>query len=61
MLQVFWIYVYVLLDPGATLSFVTLLVARKFAIWFDILNEPFVVITLEGESVLQRAYIEIIL
>ena len=45
MLQVFSSNVYDLLDPGATLSFVTPLVARKFDIFLDILNEPSMVST----------------
>ena len=45
MLKVFFIDVYALLDPGATLSFVTPLVAKKFEILPDILNEPFMMST----------------
>uniref|UniRef100_M1DCG5 Gag-pol polyprotein n=1 Tax=Solanum tuberosum TaxID=4113 RepID=M1DCG5_SOLTU len=41
MLQVFSIDVYALLDPGGTLSFVTPLVAMKFDILTDVLEEPF--------------------
>ena len=41
MLQVFSIDVYDLLDPGTKLSFVTPLIARKFNIFPEILNEPF--------------------
>ena len=51
MLQVLSIDVYVLLDSGATLSLVTPLLARKFDILLDILNEPFMVTTAEDESV----------
>ena len=51
MLKVFCIDVYALLDPDATLSFVTPLVAKKFNILPDILNEPFMVSTSVGESV----------
>ena len=41
MLQVFSVNVYDLLDPGATLFFVTPLVARKFDVLPDVLIEPF--------------------
>ena len=40
-LQVFSINVYALLDPSATLSFVTPLVAMKFEILPKVLKEPF--------------------
>ena len=57
MLQVFSLNVYDLLDPGATLSFDTPLVARKFDILPDILNEPFMVTTLVGKLlVAKRVY-----
>ena len=57
MLQVLCINVYALLDLGATLLFVTLLVAKKFGIFPDILNEPFMVTTPVGESgVAERIY-----
>ena len=39
MFQVFSIDVYDLIEPGATLSFVTLLIASKFDILPDVLNE----------------------
>ena len=39
----------ILLDPGDTLSFVTPLIARKFDILPDILNEPFMVTNPVGE------------
>ena len=45
MLKVFSINVYDLLDPGATLSFFTPLVAKKFNIFPNILHEPFIVST----------------
>ena len=45
MLNAFSIDVYVFLDPGSTLSFVTLLVSTKFDILPDILNEPFMMST----------------
>ena len=51
MLQVFSIDVYALLDMGDTLSFVTHLIARKFDILPDILNEPFIVTIPVGASV----------
>lgn len=54
MLQVFSIEVYTLLDTGATLSFVTPLVARKFDISLDILNEHFMVTTPVGDSMVAR-------
>ena len=54
MLQVFSLNVYDLLDPGATLSFDTPLVARKFDILPDILNEPFMVTTLVGKLVVAK-------
>ena len=38
MLQCFSINIYALLNPGATLLFITLLVARKLDIFPDILN-----------------------
>ena len=41
MLQVFSLNAYALLDLGATLSFVTPLVARNFYILPDILNKTF--------------------
>ena len=40
MLQIFSIYVYALLDPGATLYFINTFVDRKFEILPDILNKP---------------------
>ena len=56
-LKVFSIDVYVLLDPGDTLSFVTPLVAKKFNILPDVLHEPFIVSTTMGElGVEKRVY-----
>ena len=49
MLKHFTIDVYALVDPGATLSFFTPLIAKKFDILRDILHEPFIVSTLVGE------------
>ena len=40
MLQVFSVNVYALLDLGATLSFVTPLVTRKFDVLSDVFIEP---------------------
>ena len=54
MLQVFSIDIYVLLDTGATLSFVTPLVSRKFNVLPDVLMETFSVTTPVGDSVLAR-------
>ncbi|KAH0773630.1 hypothetical protein KY290_010767 [Solanum tuberosum] len=53
-LQVFSIDVYALLDPGATLSFVTPLVAMKFEILPEELVEPFSVSTPVGDSVVAK-------
>ena len=58
MLQVFYIDVYTLIDPGATVSFVTPFIFRKFDVLLDILNESFMVTTTVGESVVaNRVYI----
>jgi len=54
MLQVFSFDVYALLDPGATLSFVTPFVVMKFEILPDVLEEPFWVSTLLGDSVVAK-------
>ncbi|XP_027767790.1 uncharacterized protein LOC114074070 [Solanum pennellii] len=54
MLQVFTIVVYALLDPGATLSFVTSFVAKKFDTLLDVLHEPFLVSTPVGDSVVGK-------
>lgn len=45
MLKAFSINVYGLLYPGATLSFVTPLVAMKFDMLPNVLDEPFFVLT----------------
>ena len=58
-LKVFSIDVYVLLDPGATLSFFTPLVAKKFDILPAILDEPFMVPTTWMSPLLQTECIEI--
>ena len=52
MLRVFSFDVYALLDPGATLSFVTPYLATKFEILPEHLLEPFSVSTPVGESIL---------
>ena len=54
MLQGFSIYFYALLYAGATLSFVTLLVTKKFYILLDVLIKPFSVTTPVGDSVVAR-------
>ena len=54
MLKIFTLDVYVLLDTGATLSFVISLVAKRFDALPDILHEPFLVSTLMGESVVAK-------
>ena len=54
MLKVFYIDLYALLDPGATLSFVTPLVAKKIDILPNILHEPLIVSTPVGESVVAK-------
>ena len=48
-LRVFFIDLYASFDMGATLSFVTTLIAKQFDIFPNILNEPFMVTTPEGE------------
>ena len=54
MLKIFSIDVYALLDPSATLSFVTPLVAKKFDVLPDILHDPFLVSTSVGQSVVAK-------
>ncbi|XP_069143408.1 uncharacterized protein [Solanum lycopersicum] len=54
MLKLFSIDVHALLDFGATLSFVTPLVAKKFDILPDFLHEPFIVSTPVGEFVIAK-------
>ena len=58
MLKVFSFDGFSLLDRGATLSFVTPLVAKKFDILPNILHEPLVVSTLVGESPFAKGCIE---
>ncbi|KAH0693675.1 hypothetical protein KY285_020772 [Solanum tuberosum] len=52
MIKVFTFDVYTLLDPRASLSFVTLYVANKLGVLPEKLCEPFYVFTLVGESIL---------
>ena len=54
MLQVFTVNVYALLDSGATLSFGTPLVARKFDVLPNVFIEPFSVCYLIGDSVVNK-------
>ena len=54
MLQVFSIDVYDLLDPGTKLSFVTPLISKKFGIFPNILNEPFMASTPVGKLVVAK-------
>ncbi|XP_069152031.1 uncharacterized protein [Solanum lycopersicum] len=51
MLQVFSTYVYALLDPRSTLSFVTPLLALTFEVLPEVLHDPIVVSTPLGENV----------
>ena len=53
-LRVFDLDVYALLDPGATLSFVTPYIAVKFGVSPKTLSEPFSVSTLIGDPVIAR-------
>ena len=54
MFKFFSNHAYDLLDPCATLSFVTPLVAKMFDILPDILHEPFLVSTPVGESIVAK-------
>ncbi|KAH0658156.1 hypothetical protein KY289_026904 [Solanum tuberosum] len=57
MIQVFDFTVYALLDPGASLSFVTPYIAMNFDVIPEQLSEPFSVPTPVGESILaERVY-----
>ena len=57
MIKVFTFNIYALLDPGESLSFVTLYVANNFEIHPEKLCEPFYVSTPVGESILaERVY-----
>lgn len=51
MIKIFDFNAYVLLDPGANLSFVTPLLVIKFSLSPKIFREPFSVYTLVGEFV----------
>uniref|UniRef100_M0ZUA6 Retrotransposon gag protein n=1 Tax=Solanum tuberosum TaxID=4113 RepID=M0ZUA6_SOLTU len=53
-LQVFDLDVYALLDPGATLSFVTPYIAVKFDVSPETLSESFSISTLVGDPVIAR-------
>ena len=54
MLQIFFVNVYALLDLGATLYFVTPLVARKFYVPHDVLIELFSVCTPMADSIVAK-------
>lgn len=54
MLKIITIDVYALLDPGATLSFVTPLVVKMFDTLPYTLHEPFLISTPMGESVVAK-------
>lgn len=52
---------YVFLDPGYTLSYVTSYVAVSFGFEPEIILEPFSVSTLVGDSIMARVCIGIVL
>ena len=54
-MKVFSINFYDLLYPGSTLSFVTPLITSKFDILPHVLNEPFIVTTPVGDSVVSKS------
>lgn len=56
-LKVFLIDVCTLLDPGATLSFVTPYVSMKFDMLPEVLLEPFLVSTPFGDSVVAKFFL----
>jgi len=59
MLKVFQLDVHVLLDPDATLSFVTQYMAMRFDVPPDVLLEPFCISTLVGNSIMaKRVYMK---
>ena len=60
MLKIFSIDGYALLDSGATLSFVTPLVAKKFDILPDILHEHFLMSTPVSEYVVAKKVYRIV-
>ena len=51
MVQVFSTFVYALLDPRSTLSFVTPLLALTFEVLPEVLHDPIVISTPLGENV----------
>ena len=61
MLQVFIIDVYALLDPDATLSFVTSLVSKKFNVLLDFLIEPFSIKNSMVTPLLLQKYLGVVL
>ena len=61
MLKIFTLDVYALLDPGATLSFVTPLAAKKFDVLPDILHDPFFYLLRWESRLLLKESIEIVL
>ncbi|MCF7184067.1 hypothetical protein L3H42_11260, partial [Corynebacterium sp. MC-13] len=54
MLKVFYFDVYALIDPGVTLSFITLFVAKKLHVSPELLCEPYEVSTPVGESIVAK-------
>ena len=54
MLQVYYLYFYAFLDPGAFLSSITPYIAVNFGVSPKILAEPFSVSTLVGKSIIAR-------
>ena len=58
MLKVFSVDVYALLDPSASISFVTHLPSKKFDTLPNILHDPFIVSTPVGESVVVKKVYE---
>ena len=54
MLKVFFVNVYAFLYPGATLSFITPLVARNFDVLPEVLIEPFSVYTKMGDFLVAK-------
>ena len=53
-LKVYHLHSYALLDPGASLSFITSYIAVGFGVIPEILEEPFSVSTLVGKSIIAR-------
>ena len=54
MLRVFYVDVYALFDSGATLFFVTSLVAKMFDIFREIMHQPFILSTRVDEPVIAK-------